>query len=41
VRIEIVLDTFSPHLSPRTDPRVGEWVTGNNELAYVPFCGSW
>jgi len=41
-RIAIVLDNFSPHLSTRTDDRVGEWATANNvELAYVPFYGSW
>jgi DDE superfamily endonuclease len=42
VRIAIVLDNFSPHLSTRTDSRVGEWAADNNvELAYVPFYGSW
>jgi transposase len=42
VRIALVLDNFSPHLSTRTDPRVGEWAAANNvELAYVPFYGSW
>ncbi len=42
VRIAIVLDNFSPHLSTATDPRVGDWATANNvELAYVPFYGSW
>jgi transposase len=42
VRIAIVLDNFSPHLSTKTDPRVGEWAAANNvELAYVPFYGSW
>src|SRR5205085_8974822 len=42
VRIAIVLDNFSPHLSTRTDPRVGAWAAANNiELAYVPFYGSW
>jgi transposase len=42
VRIAIVLDNFSPHLSTKTDPRVGEWAEANNvELAYVPFYGSW
>ena len=41
-RIAIVLDNFSPHLSTRTDDRVGEWAAANNvELAYVPFYGSW
>ena len=42
VRIAIVLDNFSPHLSTRKDPRVGEWAQANNvELAYVPFYASW
>jgi transposase len=42
VRIAIVLDNFSPHLSTRTDNRVGRWAAANNlELAYVPFYGSW
>ncbi len=42
VRIAIVLDNFSPHLSTKTDARVGQWAAENNvELAYVPFYGSW
>lgn len=42
VRIAIVLDNFSPHLSTQADTRVGDWATANNvELAYVPFYGSW
>jgi len=42
VRIAIVLDNFSPHLSTKTDRRVGQWAAANNvELAYVPFYGSW
>jgi transposase len=42
VRIAIVLDNFSPHLSTASDPRVGHWAAANNvELAYVPFYGSW
>ena len=42
VRIAIVLDNFSPHLSTQTDRRVGDWAEANNvELAYVPFYGSW
>jgi transposase len=37
VRIAIVLDNFSPHLSTRKDGRVGAWAEANNaELAYVP-----
>jgi transposase len=42
VRIAIVLDNFSPHLSTRTDTRVGDWAAPNNvELAYVPTNASW
>ena len=37
-----MLDNFSPHLSTKTDTRVGEWAAANNvELAYTPFYGSW
>jgi transposase len=42
VRIAIVLDNFSPHLSTKTDTRVGDWAEANNvELAYVPTYASW
>ena len=42
VRIAIVLDNLSPHLSTTTDSSVGDWAKENNvELAYVPFYGSW
>jgi transposase len=42
VRIEIVLDNFSPYLSTKADGRVGEWAAVNNiGLVYVPFYGSW
>lgn len=42
VRIAIVLDNFSPHLSTKKDTRVGDWAEANNvELAYVPFYASW
>ncbi len=42
VRIAIVLDNFSPHLSTKKDHRVGEWAKANNvEFAYVPFYASW
>jgi transposase len=42
VRIALVLDNFSPHLTTKTDDRVGRWAADNNvELAYVPFYGSW
>ena len=30
VRIGIVLDNYSPHLSTRDDPRVGDWAKTNN-----------
>ena len=42
VRIAIVLDNFSPHLSTTRDTRVGDWAAANNvELAYVPTNASW
>ena len=42
VRIAIVLDNFSPHLSTKVDQRVGEWAQANNvEMAYVPTDASW
>jgi transposase len=37
VRIAIVCDNFSPHLSTKRDSRVGDWANDNNvEFAYVP-----
>ena len=42
VRIAIVLDNFSPHLSTKKDRRVSEWAAANNvELAYTPTYSSW
>jgi transposase len=42
IRIAIVLDNFAPHLTTKTDSRVGDWAKANNvELAYVPFYASW
>ena len=42
VRIAIVADNFSPHLSTKKDTRVGDWAAANNvELAYTPFYASW
>ena len=42
VRIAIVLDNFSPHLSTKIDQRVGDWAAANNvELAYTPTYSSW
>jgi hypothetical protein len=41
VRIAIVLDNFSPHLSTKKDPRVRDWAAANNvELAYTPTYSS-
>ncbi len=37
VRIAIVCDNFSPHLTTATDGRVGAWAQANNtEIAYTP-----
>jgi transposase len=42
VRLAIVLDNFSPHLSTKKDQRVGDWAAANNlEMAYVPTNASW
>jgi transposase len=42
VRLAFVLDNFSPHLTTKTDSRVGDWGAANNvEFAYVPFYASW
>ena len=42
MRIAIVMDNFSPHLSTKKDRRVGDWAEANNvELAYVPTNASW
>jgi transposase len=42
VRIGIVPDDFSPHLSTKKDRRVGEWVAANSvELACTPTYSSW
>jgi len=42
VRIAIVLDNFSPHLSTKKDSRVGDWAEANNvEFAYVPTNASY
>jgi transposase len=42
VRLGLVLDNYSPHLSTSDDPRVGQWAQANNvELAYVPTNASW
>jgi hypothetical protein len=42
IRIAIVLDNFSPHLTTKKDSRVGDWASANNvELAYTPTDSSW
>jgi hypothetical protein len=42
VRIAIICDNFSPHLTTRKDKRVGAWAAANNaEIAYTPTNCSW
>ena len=42
VRIAIICDNFSPHLTTRRDGRVGAWATASNvEIAYTPTNSSW
>jgi transposase len=42
VRIAIICDNFSPHLTTAKDGRVGAWATANNaEIAYTPANASW
>ena len=42
IRIAIICDNFSPHLTTATDGRVGAWAAANNvELAYTPTNSSW
>src|SRR5262249_50092473 len=42
IRIAIICDNFSPHLTTRTDKRVGQWAVANNaEIAYTPTNSSW
>ncbi|WP_248811619.1 IS630 family transposase [Frankia sp. AgPm24] len=42
VRIAIICDNYSPHLSTRVDGRVGAWAAANNvEIAYTPTNSSW
>ncbi len=42
VRIAIVLDNFSAHLTTKKDTRVGDWAAVNNvEFAYIPTNSSW
>ncbi|HEX4815142.1 MAG TPA: IS630 family transposase [Nonomuraea sp.] len=42
VRIAIICDNFSPHLTTKKDKRVGEWAEANNvEVAYTPTNSSY
>ncbi|MGC4982406.1 IS630 family transposase [Streptomyces sp. DT193] len=42
IRIAIVLDNFSPHLTTKKDTRVGDWAKADNvEFAYTPTNSSW
>ena len=42
LRIAIVCDNFSPHLTTRKGQRVAEWAEANNvEIAYTPTNISW
>jgi transposase len=42
VRIAIICDNFSPHLTTRKDARVGAWAKASNvEIAYTPTNSSW
>jgi len=42
IRIAIICDNFSPHLTTRKDNRVGQWATASNtEIAYTPANASW
>jgi transposase len=42
VRIAVICDNFSPHLTTAKDGRVGAWAAANNvEIAYTPTNSSW
>jgi transposase len=42
IRIAIICDNFSPHLTTRQDRRVGDWAAASNvEIAYTPTNSSW
>jgi transposase len=42
VRIAIICDNYSPHLTTRRDARVGTWARAANvEIAYTPTNASW
>jgi transposase len=42
IRIAIICDNFSPHLTTAKDGRVGAWAAASNvEIAYTPANASW
>ena len=42
VRIAIICDNFSPHLTTRKDSRVEAWASASNvEISYTPTNSSW
>ncbi|MGF6896826.1 transposase [Nocardia sp. GAS34] len=42
MRLALVMDNFSPHLSTKKDSRVGDWASANNvEIAYTPTNSTW
>jgi transposase len=42
VRIAIICDNYSPHLTTTRDSRVGDWAQASNvEIAYTPTNASW
>jgi hypothetical protein len=41
VRLAVVCDNYSPHLSTSKDDRVGVWAANNVEIAYVPTNASY
>jgi len=42
VRIAIICDNYSPHLTTKRDTRVGDWAKANNvEIAFAPTNSSW
>jgi transposase len=42
IRIAIICDNFSPHLTTASDPKVGARATASNvEIAYTPTSSSW
>jgi transposase len=42
VRIAVICDNFSPHLTTARDGHVGAWASANNvEIAYTPTNSSW